>query len=248
LVEVARGAARVLMLSPHEEPILRGMGVAADRMHVVPNGVDRYFLEALPESERVRLVARFALPSDRPLLLFVGNHTFNKGLDVLLRALGMMRESAAVIIAGAIRSRAENEKLILSSGLAPADRRFLFTDYITKEELRALYHSVDAFVFPSRADTLPLVILEAMASSLPVVATRVGGIPFEITPDEGLLVAPGDPVQLAEGLDRVCRDPEARHRMGVSARQRVIAHFDWRVSAGLALDIYAQVLASRNGG
>jgi alpha-maltose-1-phosphate synthase len=244
LVQVARGAARVLMLSPQEGPIIRGMGVAADRMDIIPNGVDPYFLEEPEESERTQLVSRFALPKGSPLLLFVGNHTFNKGLDVLLRGLSMMREKAVMVIAGAIRSRAENEKLIISSGLDLQDRRFLFTDYITKEELRALYHSVDAFVFPSRADTLPLVILEAMASGLPVVATTVGGIPFEITPDEGILVPPGDPVRLAEALDRICRDRETRKEMGVSGRRRVVAHFDWNVSAALAMKVYIDVINS----
>lgn len=245
LIEVAQGAARILMLSPQEEPILRGMGVTSDRISLVPNGVDPYFLEKSAESERIRVASRFGLPTGVPLLLFVGNHTFNKGLDVLLRGLGMMREKAVAVIAGAIRSNAENEKLILSSGLTRADGRFLFTDFITKEELRALYHSVDVFVFPSRADTLPLVILEAMACSLPVVATNVGGIPFEITPDEGILVPPGAPAPLAEALDRVCRDLEMAARMGASGRRRVMAHFDWNVSAGLALKIYEDVIASR---
>lgn len=244
LVAVARGAARVLMLSPNERPNLLAMGVAEDKLRVVPNGVDPYFLEDVPEPERTRIVRRLDLPAGAPLLLFVGNHTFNKGIDVLLRALGMMHEHAIAVIAGAIRSKAENEKLIRSSELDRADRRLVFTDFISKEELRALYRSVDAFVFPSRADTLPLVILEAMASGLPVVATNVGGIPYEVTSEEGILVPPGDPAQLAAALDRVCRDRELRRQMGASARRRVVSHFDWSVSAALALNAYKDVIAS----
>ena len=251
VVEVARGAARVLMLSPYEESILRGMGVAHDRLRIVPNGVDRYFLEPPAEAERDRLVARFELPRGAPLLLFVGNPTVNKGLDVLLRALPMMRERAVAIIAGAIRSRAENEKLILSSGLELTDPRFRFTDYVTREELRSLYHSVDAFVFPSRADTLPLVILEAMAAGLPVVASNIGGIPYQVTADEGFLVPSGEPAELARALDLVCRDPTMRGRMGASGRRRVLEHFDWAASTALAVKIYEdvarQALTSRNG-
>jgi glycosyltransferase involved in cell wall biosynthesis len=243
LVEVARNAARVLMLSPYEEPILRGMGVAADRLGVVPNGVDRYFLEEPSDAERRRLVARFNLPNDRPLLLFVGNHTVNKGLDVLLKSLALMKEPAVAVIAGAIRSKAENEALIRSSGLAAHDPRFVFTDFITKEELRALYRSVDLFAFPSRADTLPLVILEAMASGLPVVATNVGGIPYEVTPEEGMLVPAGDSAALAEALDRMCNDESMRLQMASSARRRVTAHFDWEVSARLALENYETAMA-----
>jgi glycosyltransferase involved in cell wall biosynthesis len=245
LVEVAQRAACVFMLSPNEKSTLLGMGVAEERLRVVPNGVDAYFLEPVRESDRIRLLRRFELPAGSPLLLFVGNHTFNKGIDVLLRALGMMRENAVAVIAGAIRSKPDNEKLILSSGLALTDKRFLFTDFISKEELRALYHSVDAFVFPSRADTLPLVILEAMACGLPVVSTEVGGIPYEVTPEEGILVAPGDPARLAAALDRVCADHEMRRLMGAAGRRRVISNFDWGVSAALALDNYQDIIASR---
>lgn len=244
LVKVSRGAARVLMLSPQEEPILRSMEVTSDRMSIVPNGVDPYFLDTPEESERIELVNRFRLPKEVPLLLFVGNHTFNKGLDVLLRGLRNMRERAVVVIAGAIRSKSENEKLILSSGLSLDDTRFMFTDFISKEELRALYHSVDAFVFPSRADTLPLVVLEAMASSLAVVSTNVGGIPFEVTPGTGILVPPGDPSALAEALDSLCRDREMAQKMGEAGRRRVSTHFDWNVSARLALKFYEEVIAT----
>jgi glycosyltransferase involved in cell wall biosynthesis len=243
LVEVARNAARILMLSPYDEPILRGMGVGEDRLGIVPNGVDRYFLDAPSEVERQRLIARFDLPNDCPLLLFVGNHTVNKGLDVLLRSLPMMKERAVAVIAGSVRSKAENRQLVESSGLRLDDRRFLFTDFITKEELRALYRSVNVFVFPSRADTLPLVILEAMASGLPVVATDVGGIPYEVTPAEGILVSAGDPAALAEALDRMCRDEAMRFEMGVSGKRRVVSQFDWEISARLSIDNYRMAIA-----
>lgn len=245
LVRVARGAARIMMLSPYEETILTDMGVPKGRMRVVPNGVDPFFLETLPPDEREKLVARFALPRDRPSLLFVGNQTANKGLDVLLRALTMMREKCIAVIAGPIRSKEEHQRLFASCGLAADDPRFKFTDFLTKDELRALYHSVDVFVFPSKADTLPLVILEAMGSSLPVVASNVGGIPFEVTDETGFLVPPGDPPSLAAALDRICVSPGLRESMGQCGRQRVLDHFNWSASADAAVAIYREILAGK---
>jgi len=245
LAQVARGAARVMMLSPYEEPILADMGVPKSRLSVVPNGVDPFFLETLAPEARRQLVARFALPEDRTSLLFVGNHTANKGLDVLLRALALMREKCTAIIAGAIRSRDENERLIAACGLAADDPRFKFTDFVSKEELRALYQSVDAFVFPSRADTLPLVILEAMGSSLAVVASSVGGIPFEVTEETGLLVPPGDAPSLAAALDRICASAEMRAGMGRRGRRRVIEHFNWTSSAAAAMAVYREILPGK---
>jgi starch synthase len=190
----------------------------------------------------VRLVERFALPRDRPLLLFVGNQTANKGLEVLLKALTIMRENCVAVIAGAIRSKEDNARLVAECGLGAADSRYRFTDFLSKDELRALYQSVDAFVFPSKADTLPLVILEAMGSSLPVVASRVGGIPFEVTEETGLLVPPGDAASLAAALDRICASPEERRGMGRRGRQRVVERFDWQTSAAAAVTIYREIL------
>lgn len=246
LIRVARGAARIMMLSPYEEPIYDDMDVPRARLCVVPNGIDPYFLESPSDDERIKLVARFAMPAELPLLLFVGNQTANKGLDVLLRAVTMMREKCVVVIAGAIRSLEDNHRLLASCGIAVGDLRFKFTDYVTKEELRALYHSVDAFVFPSKADTLPLVILEAMGSWLPVVASNVGGVPFEVTAETGLLVPPGDAPGLAAALDRMCAaPPDMRHAMGERGRRRVIDHFNWSTSAELAVAAYREVLAAQ---
>ena len=153
----------------------------------------------------------------------------------------MMREKCIVVIAGAIRSKEENQLLIASCGLTADDPRFKFTDFLTKEELRALYHTVDAFVFPSKADTLPLVILEAMGSSLPVVASNVGGVPFEVTDETGLLVPPGDAPSLAAALDRICASPDMRRSMGQHGRRRVLDHFDWNTSADAAIAIYREI-------
>jgi starch synthase len=248
VVYVAQNAARVLMLSPQEEPILSGMGAKARNLRVVSNGVDPYFAETLPDAERQRLIARFNLPSDRPLMLYVGNHTANKGLDVLLRALPLMHEKAVAVVAGAIRSQEEHAQLLADNGTSGTDERLLFTDFITREELRALYQTVDLFVFPSRADTLPLVVLEAMASGLPVVSTTIGGIPFEVSPDAGILMKPGDPVPFAAALDRLCADPSLRQTMGNAGRARVMKIFNWEKSAEQAVAIYEEILTegSRN--
>jgi alpha-maltose-1-phosphate synthase len=248
VVHVAQNAARVLMLSPQEEPILGSMGVDTRNLRVVSNGVDPYFAETLADTERKGLIARFNLPSDRPLMLYVGNHTANKGLDVLLRALPLMREKAVAVVAGAIRSQEEHARLLADNDISGTDERLLFTDFVTREELRALYQTADFFVFPSRADTLPLVVLEAMASRLPVVSTTIGGIPFEVPPDAGILMKPGDPVLLATALDRLCADRSIRQTMGDAGRARVMKIFNWEKSAEQAVAIYEEILAegSRN--
>jgi len=176
-------------------------------------------------------------------MLFVGNHTTNKGLDVLLKSLPMMRQQVCAVVAGAIRSRVEHEKLLAEAGVAESADRQIFTDFVTNEQLRALYHG-RSFCVPTRADTLPLIVLEAMVSSLPVVSTRVGGI-HEVTPETGILVEPGDPIALSRALDQLCDQPESRRAMGVAARARVLEIFNWEASAKCAVEIYREVLEAR---
>ena len=242
VARVARDAAKVLMLSPEEEPILRAMGVVPTKLEVVSNGIDRYFLDTLSAEEKARLTGRFNLPADRARVFFVGNHTPNKGIDVLLRAMPLMKEKSMVVIGGAIRSAAEHQALLNATGVTKGDPRILFTDFISKEELRALYQTADIFAFPSYADTLPLVILEAMASRLPVVSTRIGGIPYEVTPETGALVDSGDAAALARELDVLCADPARRARLGEAGRERVVALFDWAKSAEKTVGIYRAIL------
>jgi alpha-maltose-1-phosphate synthase len=242
LADAARQAAKIFILSPEERPILKAMGVSSDRLAVVPNGVDLYFTEPVAEAERAERVRRFALPDDRPIILFVGNHTRNKGIDVLLQAISRMTEPAVAVIAGAIRSESEHRAMMANAGFEMASGRVLFTDYVARDELRALYLTADIFAFPSRADTLPLVILEAMACELPVIATRVGGIPFQVTAETGMLVEPGDPDQLAGALDALARNPELRRRFGRAGRERAINVFNWERSAAESRTIYVKAL------
>ena len=175
-------------------------------------------------------------------MLYVGNHTANKGLDVLLKALPLMKEKGIAVVAGTIRPQREHEQLLAGSGVKDFGGRLRFTDFVTKEELRALYQAVDVFVFPSRADTLPLVVLEAMVSGLPIVSTRVGGIPFEVSPETGILVEPGNHVTLAVALDHLCANPSLRRQMSEAARDRVLKTFNWEAAASQALEIYGEIV------
>lgn len=242
LVKTVRGTARVLMLSPEEKPIFDGMGVEDARLGIVPNGVDPWFLDSLDETVRLASVERFALPADKPKILFVGNHTPNKGIDVLLNAMTRMREPAVAVIGGGIRSPEEHKAMLDNANFDMASGRAIFTDFLSRDELKGLYQSCDIFAFPSRADTLPLVILEAMVSRLPVVATRIGGIPFEVTDATGALIESGDADALARELDRLAADPALRRRQGDAGHRRAIDIFNWDRSAEESIRIYSEIL------
>jgi alpha-maltose-1-phosphate synthase len=245
LLQVTQSADRVLMLSPDERPIFDRMGIDPDYLDVVTNGVDPWFLEPVPDAEIETLLARFALPKDRPLIFYVGNHTRNKGIDVLLGAMARMTTTATAVIGGGIRSPEEHGTMLADAGYDPLSGRAVFTDFLSRDELKALYQRCDIFAFPSRADTLPLVILEAMASAKPVVATRIGGIPYEVTDNTGILIDSGDVEGLARALDRLVADAPLRAKMGRAGRARAVDLFNWERSAERAVTVYQQLLNAR---
>jgi glycosyltransferase involved in cell wall biosynthesis len=88
---------------------------------------------------------------------------------------------------------------------------------VSQEEVADWLRKADVYVHPSRADTFPSGVLEALACGTPVVASRVGGIPEQLTEETGVLVEPGDPAALAAAIDALLADPDRRARMGRAA-------------------------------
>ena len=109
------------------------------------------------------------------------------------------------------------------------------------ERLREL----DVLVQPSRADNFPLAVLEAMAAGVPVVATRVGGIPELVLDGEtGLLVEPESPTALAEALDGLAASPERRRGLGRRGRERAGEEFSPELTARRTVALYRDLCAS----
>ena len=101
----------------------------------------------------------------------------------------------------------------------------------------------DCLVLPSYAEGLPMVVLEAMAYGLPVIATRVGAIPEVLTDgQEGFLIEPADVKALADRMLRVAGDPELRRRMGLDARRVAEARFSLDAMVDRIMDIYTDIL------
>jgi glycosyltransferase involved in cell wall biosynthesis len=108
-----------------------------------------------------------------------------------------------------------------------------------RSDVKALLHSFSLFTLPSLAEGTPVSMLEAMASGLPVVASKVGGIPEVVSDGEhGLLVPAGDAEALAQALARYARDPELGSRHGRAGRARVEERFSMRAMLASYGDLY----------
>jgi len=147
------------------------------------------------------------IPQDRPVLLFFGLVRHYKGVDELIRAAGLMTESATIVIAGEwYESREQADELIKESGVG--DRIHILDRYIPDAEVATLFSAADVVVQPYRSATQSGVVQTAFHFQRPVVVTGVGGLPEMVRhEEEGLVIPPEDTHALAGALDRVL-DPE----------------------------------------
>lgn len=198
----------------------------AGRVHAVQNGLNiDYFLRNVDRSTRLPAALR-----DRRFILSVAKFEQKKGLDVLLRAFAEVRRAnpgLALALVGGPGEEGLNLRA-LASELGVAEDVFFF-ESVPHDQVGLFLERAKAFCLPSRAEPFGIAILEAGAYRLPVVASRVGGIP-EIVLDEdtGLLVAPDDVKALVSAIDRVLSDTEFARGLGERLYRRVAADFSWR--------------------
>ena len=152
----------------------------------------------------------------------------HKGLGTLIEAMGIVKgriRDARLVVAGDGDMRAEYEAQVRRRGLEGC---VSFVGRLNGDALVGGYQRAHVFALPTRNDSSPIVIIEAMASGLPVVSTTVGDIPEIIQEGEtGFLVAPGDAVALAEKLIMLLGDPSRAEVMGAAARAVAVKDFSW---------------------
>ncbi len=233
-----RAVAAVAAISEGVRRELLAAGVAAERIRVIPSGVETP--TGLPgEAGRRAARARFGVGDDRVAIGIVAALERRKAHDVLFRAIATARARPRLvcIVCGDGSERGNLERLAGELGIA-ADVRFLGEQRQVADVLAAL----DVFALPSRAEGLGVAILEAMAMALPVVASRIGGIPEAVLDGTtGILVPAGDPGALSAALDRLAADGDERRRMGDRGRERVAAEFSLARTAERYEELYGEI-------
>lgn len=200
---------------------LRDWGVTVP-IDVIATGVD---MERFSKRDDARVeaarAAAGAMGSDR-VMLYMGRLGREKNVELLIRALWHSRRpDTRLVIAGDGPSRMELEQLVQELGL---EERVSFVGYLQREEVVAAYHAADAFAFGSTSETQGLVIGEAMAAGLPVIAAQDRAVEdFVVDRRTGLMV-PGRPEDMAAAMDELASDDEMRARMGAAAHERA-RHF-----------------------
>ena len=224
------------------------------RLAIIPCGVDPDVFRPVRQAD-----ARSATGRDQceRIVLFVGRIEQIKGIDVLLKALGLLFQDqpelradvCLLVVGGALDpddDAPETEKLLELRRLVHENDMEGNVDFVgsrDQERLALYYAAADLCAVPSLTESFGLVALESMACGTPVVATRVGGLQTVVEDGEsGLLVPPGDQHALAKAMARVLLDHRLRTHLAHGARDRA-EHYTWTRVGDELLRLYDRVLA-----
>ena len=253
--EVIRSVDRIIAATLAEKTQLHFLYQAPeDKIAIVPPGVDTSRFYPIPSDEARESIG---LPSGERILLFVGRIEPLKGLDTLLRAIALLRESGVqcqaphflVVIGGDPAASGENlnsemTRLLALSRELGLDDLVLFLGKRGQDTLPYYYAAADVLIMPSHYESFGMVALEAMACGTPVVASQVGGLAFLVQDGQtGYAVPNGDVPALSERLTRLLTNPTLRETLGRQAADYA-RQYSWDNIVTRLLEVYRNVLPS----
>jgi len=256
--EVMAFADRLVAATPLERAQMVWLyGADAGKIAIVPCGVDLNLFRPIPQNEAKQVLG---IPLERCVILFVGRIEPLKGIDTLLRAIALLApdmpcwqdELAVIIIGGAPGAgieqiNAELERLERLRAELGIEELVTFQGAKDQDTLVYYYAAAQMVVMPSQYESFGMVALEAMACGTPVVASKVGGLAYNVRDGQtGFLVPGGDAEALAARIRLLLQDHALRQQLGEQAARWAQA-YGWPVIASQIVDLYeeAQPVVSR---
>lgn len=225
------------------DELARWFGLPADKVTVIPNGIDTSQIHTSKAAELEAMRTRYA-PSGEKLLFYVGRIVHEKGVHLLVRAMPRIladHPNTRLLVAGK-----NSQKLFPLAYELGVEKQIDFMGYISDETRDCLYQVADAAVFPSLYEPFGIVALEAMANGCNVIASNTGGL-SEVVEHEvtGLTVIPGDPLSIVWAVDRLFNDPVSAAARRAAALTEVNTRYRWDHIGRQTATLYAQVHAER---
>jgi D-inositol-3-phosphate glycosyltransferase len=248
-INVMRAVDRIIAATPAEQSQLEFLYQAPSRkITVIPPGVDVSQFYPIPPDEAKSAVD---IPAHDRIILFVGRIERLKGIDTLIRSIGILRERGILteyphdlaIIGGdpnadASMLNVEMARLQALCHELNLNDLVIFLGKRGQDTLPYYYSAAEVLVMPSHYESFGMVALEAMACGTPVVASQVGGLAFLIQDGvTGFVVPDGNPTLLADRLEQIIRDPQLRQRLGQQAAGYA-QHYAWEKIARRMLQVY----------
>ncbi|MBW7919465.1 MAG: glycosyltransferase family 4 protein [Anaerolineales bacterium] len=224
--------------------------VPRERTHVIAHGNSDWLL-SFPARDKSELLAQYGLRGDERVVLFFGLLAPSKGLDDLIDAFALARQSCAakLVIAGYPTKHIHMDELrkrIHERGVS--DDVILDTRYIPLSDIRPLMEIAALVVYPYRSSTQSGSLQMAYTFSKPVIATNVGGLPEAVEDGlNGFLVPPQTPSALAEKIAALVNDPALAEEMGRQSRRLAETRFGWNTIAARMRPVFEDLLKRDNG-
>ncbi len=214
--------------------------VPKERCLLIENAIDTQEFSRRQSKRETK--KRLGFSPERFVIGAVGRLSAEKGFDVLIRSVDELLQAGADVelaIAGEGDQKPHLEGLIQS-----LDRKNRIHLLGYRADTRDFYQAMDVFALSSFREGLPNVLLEAMALEVPVIATRVAGIPRLVqSEDNGLLIEPGDPVGLTQALARLLKDADLRTRLAEAGRKTIETRYSFAVRMQKIRALYDTLLA-----
>jgi glycosyltransferase involved in cell wall biosynthesis len=241
----ARRATVVSTVSEHSRrEIARFYGLDAERIQVIPEGVDTGAFHPIDDPERLAGWRRRVLGRDVPFLVYVGKPAKRRNLPALIEAFGLLKREAgiphALLLIGTDLPGHDFEAAVVSQGLRD---EVVCLDFLPHEEIALAYNAADLLVYPSSYEGFGMPVLEAMACGTPAIALDGTAFP-EFAGGVARLLPDAKVETLRHGIESLLRDPDERARMSEAGPKRA-AGYDWRVVASRYLELMARVARER---
>ncbi len=238
-----RAARRVITVSGAFAKELQAHGVKPERIHVLHNSIMPDWLTPERTGDTEVLRASLNIEANAKIILAVGRFSVEKALDDLVRAFSHLRHanphlSVHLVFVGDGPQRGEIETLAASAGVENS------THFIGQVSDPAPYYAIaDVLALPSLSEGSPLALLEAMGAGLPILATKVGGVPEMVQHESSaLLVEPRAPTALSQALKRILTDETLSRKLSEGARQTAQTRFTPQAHRTARLAIYKEVV------
>jgi len=236
---------RVIATNYYVVKMLRDYGVSKEKVVIIPNAVNTN--RFCPPQNKEKMKQKLGFKENQLLILSVCRLHPSKRLDDLILTFTeickMIKKDLYLLIAG---SGPDLERLKGISRTLGINSRILFLGRISNEKIHEIYQAVDLFVLPSSHETFGIAILEAMASGIPVIVARSGGIVSIFTDKENcLMYEPGNIAELKKAIYQMRTDARLRELFAERARRMVVQYYSWDFIAQQTLALYATSLNKR---
>jgi glycosyltransferase involved in cell wall biosynthesis len=233
-------ADHIIALTNKEAIYLETLGIKREKISVIPNGIDLESFINLPNGKSFRMKYNIR----GKMILYVGRiYSCQKGLNHLINAIPIIlnkEPEAKIVIVG--ENWGSKANLIKTAKNLGIEKSIIFTGYIPRNELLKAYAAADIFVLPSLFEPFGIVLLEAMASKKPIVATNVGGIPEVVENGKnGILVKPGNEEELANAILYLLSHEDQAKIMGING-YNMVKKYSWDLIAKKIEEVYFKVL------